>query len=154
MKTKKKANQTPLPEQQGFIFFPHTADAKFQAYGTTLEEAFRNAAYALVALMWDREKIAPKIRHPVEFKAGDAERLLVDFLEEVLFLLDSRSFFLHAVEELEIRRRNGHYVLSGIFWGDANGERYETHGDVKAITYNEMLIERNGRFMVQVVVDV
>ena len=42
---------------QKFKYLQHTADAKFQAFGKTLEEAFCNAALAMVSLMWDPEKI-------------------------------------------------------------------------------------------------
>jgi SHS2 domain-containing protein len=34
-----------------YRFLRHTADAKFQAFGTTLEEAFINAALATASLM-------------------------------------------------------------------------------------------------------
>ena len=81
-------------EWKGFQFFEHPADAKFQAYGKNMEEAFRNAAYALVSLMWDRAKILPKIEHSVVVEGRDLKQLLVGFLEEVLYLLDSRSFLL------------------------------------------------------------
>jgi len=132
----------------------HPADAKFQAYGSSLEEAFQNAAYALVSLMWDRKKIRPKIVHPVVVEGRDLSQLLVGFLEEVLYLLDSRSFLLHAVDDLSIVSGSDRYELRGLFCGDRFEAGQETFGDVKAITYHEMMIEQDGRVMVQVVVDV
>jgi len=38
---------------QKYRILPHTADAKFQAFGASLEEAFANAALATASLMWD-----------------------------------------------------------------------------------------------------
>ena len=139
---------------KSFTFFAHPADAKFQAYGVSLEEAFQNAAYALVSLMWDREKISPKIKHPVVVEGKDLEQLLVGFLEEVLYLLDSRSFLLNSVDDLTVVSVGDRYELKGLFYGDRFDEGQETFGDVKAITYHEMAIEQDGHVMVQVVVDV
>ena len=75
-------------------------------------------------------------------------------LEEVLFLWDVNGFLLGGVEELIIRQKEKAYILSAVFFGDINKEKYVTFGDVKAITYNEMeILEENG-FKVQVVVDI
>jgi SHS2 domain-containing protein len=137
-----------------YQFLEHTADAKFQAFGRSLEEAFENAAYATVSLMWDREKIARNIQQPVKVEGHDLEQLLVNFLEEILYLLDSQMFLLHSVEKIQIERRDEVYVLDSLFFGDDFGEHYQPYGDVKAITYNEMEVHTKNRFMVQVVVDV
>jgi len=137
-----------------YQFLEHTADAKFQAFGRSLEEAFENAAYALVSLMWEREKIGRKIQHSVKVEGRDLEQLLVNFLEEILYLLDSRMYLLHSVEKIQIQKIAEVYALDALFLGDDNGNQYQPYGDVKAITYNEMKIHTKNRFMVQVVVDV
>ena len=136
-----------------YQFLEHTADAKFQAFGRSLEEAFENAAYALVSLMWEREKIGRKIQHSVKVEGRDLEQLLVNFLEEILYLLDSRMYLLHSVEKIQIQKIAEVYALDALFLGDDNGNQYQPYGDVKAITYNEMKIHTKNRFMVQVVVD-
>jgi len=137
-----------------YQFLEHTADAKFQAFGGSLEEAFTNAAYAMVSLMWDRGKIERKIQQPVKVQGRDLKQLLVNYLEEILYLLDSQMFLLHAVENIQIRRIAKEYELEGLFLGDDYGSHYQPYGDVKAITYNEMEIHTGDRIMVQVVVDV
>jgi SHS2 domain-containing protein len=137
-----------------YQFLEHTADAKFQAFGRSLDEAFKNAAYAMVSLMWDREKIERKIQKPVKVEGRDLEQLLVNFLEEILYFLDSQIFLLHSVEKIQIQRIAEVYVLESLFLGDDYRNHYQPYGDVKAITYNEMEIHTKNRFMVQVVVDV
>jgi SHS2 domain-containing protein len=136
-----------------FVYLQHTADAKFQAFGTSLEECFRNAALATASLMWDAQKIEKKISHPFNIEGRDLKQVLSKFLEEMLYLLDSRMFLLHSVEEIKIKNEKDQYFLSAVFWGDSHSDRYQIFGDVKAITYNEMRIEGNDHFMVQVVVD-
>ncbi|MGD2245141.1 MAG: archease [Candidatus Aminicenantes bacterium] len=136
-----------------YRFLEHTADAKFQAFGNTLEDAFSNAALATASLMWDWEKIEQNVEHRVEIEGKDLKQLLCGFLEEIIYLLDSKSFLLGFPDNLRIEQKERKYTLKAFFKGDNFNKKYKIHGDVKAITYNEMEIENNDRFMVQVVVD-
>jgi SHS2 domain-containing protein len=137
-----------------YRFLDHTADAKFRAFGATLEEAFANAALALASVMWDWSRVAPRRRIPVEASGPDRERLLMDFLGEVLYLLDTRGFLLAGVENVAIRETEEGWRLRADFLGDAEPARYEISGEVKAVTLNEMRVE-NGHdgAWVQVVID-
>jgi len=137
-----------------YRFLPHTADAKFQAFGKTLEESFINAALATASLMWDWELIDKTIEHRVEVDGRDLEQLLFSFLEEIIYLLESKMFLLGGVDEIRIEKKNTGYILVAVFKGEQYSEKHMIFGDVKAITYNEMDIKRNDRFMVQVVVDI
>jgi len=136
-----------------YRILPHTADGKFRAYGRTLEEAFANAALAMASLMWDWRKIEPKIARSVRVTGTDREQLLVKFLGEVVFLLDTQRFLLAAVKDLMIREGPDGWALEAELRGDALSGRYEVYGGVKAVTYHEMRIEASDRVVVQVVVD-
>ncbi len=136
-----------------YRFLEHTADAKFQAFGETLEDAFCNAALATASLMWDWEEIEQNFEHRVEIEGKDLMQLLCGFLEEIIYLLDSQSFLLGFADHIKIEQKEKKYTLKAFFKGDNFTEKYKIYGDVKAITYNEMEIESNERFMVQVVVD-
>lgn len=140
--------------EQKYRFLKHTADAKFQAFGNTLEEAFCNAALATASLMWDWESIEIKVNRSVEVKGKDLKQLLMVFLEEILFLWDVQGFFLGKVEDLFIHKKEGSYTLRAVFLGDTKKSKYVTFGDVKAITYNEMEILEKKGFRIQVVVDI
>jgi SHS2 domain-containing protein len=137
-----------------YRFLSHTADAKFQALGQTLEEAFANAALATSSLMWDWKKVEKKVEYPVRAEGRDLEQLLVKFLEEILYLLDTKGFLLNSAEDMRIHKRDDGYVLNARFLGDNYSARYNLLGDVKAITYNEMSITKNDHYTVQVVVDI
>lgn len=137
-----------------YRFFPHTADAKFQAFGTTLEESFTNAALATASLMWDWEHVDKITEHRIRVEGRDLKQLLVSYLEEIIYLFESKMFLLGAVDEIRIDKKKENYSLMALFRGDRNSERYIIFRDVKAITYNEMVIEENDRVMVQVVVDI
>ena len=137
-----------------FRFLDHTADAKFQAYGRTLEEAFSNAVLAMGSLMWEPGKVEKRARHPVYVEGLDLEQILVKFLGEVIFLWETRGFLTAAAEDVRIEPAGGGFRLSALFRGDDRPEKYEVFGDVKAVTYNEMRIERGSPASVQVVLDI
>ena len=137
-----------------YRFLQHTADAKFQAFGATLEEAFANAALAVASVMWDWAKVARNVRLPVEVRGRDLERILYNYLEEILFLLDTRAFLLAGVDNVHIEETGEGWRLIADFVGDTNPAKYEIFGEVKAVTYNEMRIEKNAEgASVQVVID-
>lgn len=139
-----------------FVYLDHTADAKFRAFGRDIEEAFVNAALATANLMWDYEEIEPKVEHTVEVVGRDLEQLVFKFLTEILYLLEAKAFLLGAVENLSIfQEDSGEYRLNVRFLGDTHSEKYSVHGEVKAITYSDMKIEKDDHvpWTLQVVVD-
>jgi len=137
-----------------YKFFCHTADAKFQAFGQTLEETFAHAALAVASLMWDWKKIAKNIEISVVVEGKDLEQLLVNFLEEILYLLDTRNFLLGSIDIVSLEKEREDWKIQASFKGDKNAIKYEIFGNVKAITYNEMVVKNQSPFMVQVVADI
>ncbi len=130
---------------QKYEFFEHTADAKFRAYGNTFEEQLENAALAMFSVMTDVNKINPKIKKTIEISGKDKQTILYNFLEELLFLLDTDNFVPASLKEIKIYDGK----VKAIFLGD-RAENYSFHGEVKAVTFNEMEITDN---YVQVVID-
>jgi|TARA_Y100000310_G_scaffold118201_1_gene117018 SHS2 domain-containing protein len=136
-----------------YKFLEHTADAKFQAYGKSMEEAFSNAALAMFSIITDTKKINKKIKKGIKAEGTDLKSLLYNFLEEFLFLLDSNNFLLNSIKNIKIKKINDAYKLEATAIGD-KAENYETSGDIKAVTYNEMEVkEKKDNVMVQVVLD-
>ena len=138
-----------------YKFLEHTADAKFQAYGKSMEEAFSNAALAMFSIITDTKKIKKKIKKGIEARGHDLKSLLYNYLEELLFLIDTENFLLNHIEQLKLHKKEKEYFLEAIVVGDRYSEKYKTTGDIKAVTYNEMEIkEEKGKVMVQVVLDI
>jgi SHS2 domain-containing protein len=136
-----------------YEILPHPADGKFRAFGRNLEEAFSNAALATASFMWDWTRIEPRASVPVRVTGRDREQLLVKFLGEIIYLFETKSFLLGTVVDLKISVAGDGLELVAGFRGDAVSPRYEINGDVKAVTYNEMIIEDGDPVTVQVVVD-
>jgi len=141
-----------------YEFLSHLADAKFRAYGRSLEEVLANAALAMVSLMWEAEQIRPTRKEAIKVEASSLEQLTVKFLTEFLYLLDVKSFLLAKVESIKVEeaQKDGRklYRLEAEVAGDNISPEYEIYGLVKAVTYNEMKIEKtDGLWVLEVVVD-
>lgn len=133
-----------------YKFLKHTADIKFQAFGSTLESAFENSALAMANSMYSG-KVLPKIKKIIKVKGKDLESLLYNFLEEILFLLDSTNFF---ISKIKIKINQEDNILVAKLYGD-NAKNYKIGLDVKAVTYNEMFIKKiKSQWICQVVIDV
>jgi len=137
-----------------YEFIAHTADAKFRAFGRTLEEAFSNAALATASLMWDWKKVEKGTKREVKVEGRDLKQLLCSFLEEIIYLMDSEMFLLSSVDKVKIKKKGNQYNLEALFKGDKYSDKYTIFGEAKAITYNEMEIKKDRPVTLQVVVDV
>jgi SHS2 domain-containing protein len=137
-----------------YIYLAHTADAKFQAFGKSLEEAFANAAYAMTDVITDHKKVSNTIKKKIHVTSEDEKALLYDFLEQFLILLDTEKFILGKIIKITIRQKKK-LSLVAEFSGDNHPEYYETKTTIKAVTYQEMrVIQEKGRVVLQVVVDI
>jgi SHS2 domain-containing protein len=135
-----------------FEFLEHTADIKFRAYGKSLEEVFKNSGLALFnALTEDKVKEERKIK--IKVGGEDLKSLMYNFLEEFLFLFDSKNILFSRIECLAIKKED--LTLTCEFWVD-DSENYEIKNNIKAVTYSEMLVEKleDNSWLSQVVLDV
>ncbi|MBS3138308.1 archease [Candidatus Woesearchaeota archaeon] len=71
-----------------YEFFDHTADVLFQAYGKTLVELCTNAALALQDVQVKLSTVGAKRKKTIEITAQTPEKLLFDFLQELVFVKD------------------------------------------------------------------
>jgi|TARA_Y100000310_G_scaffold344913_1_gene460487 SHS2 domain-containing protein len=137
-----------------YKFLEHTADIKFQAFGKSIEEVFENSAWAMFNAMYDGKvkssSISKKLK--INVKGKDFESLMYNFLEEFLVLLDSEGFFLSKIEKIKIDKKK--FTLNVEVSGN-NSENYEISQHIKAVTYNDMFIHKEGKkWIAQVVIDV
>ena len=134
-----------------YCYLEHTADVKFQAFGNTLEEAFTNSAYALTNLLHKGEVKSVQDYH-IHAEGRDLESILYSFLEDFIFLLDSKNFLLSRVKNITIN--TDRTCLQADVTGD-NAANYELELGIKAVTYHDMFVKQEqGRWITQVVLDI
>ena len=138
-----------------FEYLDHTADLKVKAWGHTIEKAFENAALGGMNFIVDVKKVAKKEKHKIKVTSKRMESLLYDFLEELIFLIDTKSFIFAGAEDLVIIKTiSDEYELKCTAIGDSY-KHYERKGDIKAITYSDMKIsKKDNGFEIIVVYDI
>ncbi|MBD3209200.1 archease [Candidatus Woesearchaeota archaeon] len=137
-----------------FEYFEHTADTLFRAYGKDFEEALGNVILAVYNVIVDTEQVRAEVERSFTVKAGKQEALVYDLVEELLYLLDTEGFLCHNVKRCSFSGRPGAWKAGVVLVGDVRAERYDVSGQVKAPTYNQMLIgEWDGKVFIQAVLD-
>lgn len=120
-----------------FELLEHTADIGIAARGATREELFAAAARGLRAVISSPGVGEVTTERIIEVSAGDGEELMVNWLNEILFLFETGffpvDFVLDAVTETTARGR----VRGEPF----DPERHPVEREVKAATFHQIRVE-------------
>ena len=143
-----------------FDVLPHTADIKIRAYGSTLDELFKNALIGMFQSISPRavgcrivndRLVCPDLpeHHVIEIEAYNAESLLVDFLSEALFLSDVHN---QAYLDLTIHEITPTRIVAKLHGIPISG--FEVV-EIKAVTYHNLKINQVPEgFEVDIVFDI
>ncbi len=120
--------------------------------GGTCAEAFEQAALALTAIVADPRQVHPLERVELACEAPDDELLLVDWLNAVIYEMDTRHvLFCRYRVSLACHR------LRGEAWGESvDVRRHSPAVEPKGATYTALAVRReaDGSWLAQCVVDV
>jgi tRNA nucleotidyltransferase (CCA-adding enzyme) len=132
--------------------FSHEADMGVRGRGSSREQAFEQAALALVALTVDPGRVEPVEEVKIACQAPDQEVLLVDWLNACVYEMATRKMVFGRFEvELADNR------LAARAWGEkVEPARHALGVEVKGATYTELRVGQDdeGRWTAQCVVDV
>ncbi len=133
-----------------FQLIEHTADTGLVAYGSSLAEAFANAAYGLFSIITELNKVREVESRPVAVSAGDAESLLFEWLNHLIYVFDVEHLLFKRFDITEITKHN----LKATCWGEKyNPSRHHLKLGVKSATYHMLKVDREEN-RVQVIFDV
>lgn len=144
-------------KEAGFIYEDHTADVQARCWGKSLEEAFNQTAYSLMATITpDLKKISPKVEKKIKIEAEDKEALLFDFLSELLYIFDVEELVFNNIKVQIIKETEDLYVLNALLRGEKfDLTKHEIGVEVKAITYSFMEItESKNKVEISIVFDI
>jgi len=80
--------------EQGFEILEHTADIGIVARGKNLAEVFAQAAKGMFSLITDLNTVEERVERRVKVEAPDIESLLVAWLNELVYLFDTKIWYL------------------------------------------------------------
>lgn len=136
----------------GYRLVSHTADVIVEAWGPTRAACFGEAVRGLVASFAETTDVAASSRHETDLaSAGDDEDLLVDLLDEVIYLADA-----HGVVPVGGRFRDRDDGGLAVVFDVADVEAVRPSGAVpKATTYHGLEVVREaGRWRCRATIDV
>jgi SHS2 domain-containing protein len=139
-----------------FDYLEHTADVYISAHGTTMEEAFGNAALAMFEVMTDTDKILPAQQETVEVEAEDEYALLYSWLEALLVKFEVNGMFYSKFELETIKDTKEGFKLKAAVWGEKyDPKKHPQKTGVKAVTYHQMeFIKEKERFTLMFILDI
>jgi len=123
-----------------FEILEHTADIGFRARGRTAQDLFTASSMALVSVALETVAVSPRAEYPLEAAGCDRESLLVNWLSEVLFLLDGRQLVFHHFRIDELTSASARGVGVG---EPRDPARHQARLIVKGVTYHQLRIEQD-----------
>jgi protein archease len=122
-----------------YEIFGTTADVGVTSYGSTLPEALEAQAQGMFDVMAETDSVQPKEEFTVEADGTDDEVLLVDFLNELLFLFDAKRILLR---EFHITETGGGKLKASVRGEEIDLTRHVIKTPIKAVTYHMLKVER------------
>jgi len=132
----------------------HTADIGIRVQGSSLEDLFIKTAEALFDIsISSKRSLISAIDVPIAIEADSVDQLMVRWLQELLYIFESRHLTLSNFRIDEIDER--HLV------GSAKGSRFDStrHSQklcIKAVTYHQLEVVKDddGKWYAKVIFDI
>ena len=138
-----------------YKFLPDVAlaDIAFEAESDTLNGLFESCAMALTDIMVDPKTLRAKGTREISLKSDDPDRLLYDFLTELIVMKDVDSLLFL---EIDVDVKSSGTELSAVLTGEPiDRVRHTLRNDVKAVTMHMFGIRNEGqKWKATVVLDI
>jgi SHS2 domain-containing protein len=119
-----------------FQILPHTADLKIRAFGKTKEELFENAMVGMFESAKYQKNLKSQIsKVKVKLKSIDFPSLLVDFLSEVLYLVETKKL---VFKKIEFKKFSENEIEANLIGKSL--KRMGVH--IKGVTYHDLEIHQ------------
>jgi SHS2 domain-containing protein len=134
-----------------FEILDHTADIGIIVHGEDLKSLFENAGKTFFHLITDLKKVRLRTERKIEIGGESLERLMVDWLNELLYL--------HDVENLLFKRFHVESVGEAGLKAKVNGEIFQEgvhviKTEVKAVTYHQLEVrQEKGGWRARIIID-
>jgi SHS2 domain-containing protein len=124
----------------------HTGEVELEIEASTEEEIFSESLAGLAELLGGTPGGKPA-RHVLELTASDRAALLVEWLNELVFLAETEAFLPDRVAEIDLRELELRATVTG--------RRGDPTPLIKGVTYNHLdFSRRDGGWQARVVLDV
>jgi SHS2 domain-containing protein len=137
---------------EGYEYFDVAADVGVHAWAETLAGCFRQCALGVFDLIVPTQAVAPRETREVAARGGGVEALLVNWLNECLYVHDLEGFVIHDLEPPQVTGAFIHGILHG---EPVDPARHPRGTLVKAATFHGLEVtESAGRVSARVILDI
>ena len=137
---------------KSFEVIDHTADVGIIAYGAEIKQVFANAALALFSLITELENISEELKYDVEVVSEDRESLLVEWLNELIYLFDAEHVLL---KRFDVQSLSNTRLKATCYGEKIDPSRHKIKTGVKAATYHMLRIDKDNKgYKAQIIFDI
>jgi len=137
--------------EKDFEIVNHTADVGIIAYGADMNQAFANAARALFSLITELDDVDEILHRDTELTAPDEESLLVEWLNELIYLFDVENILF---KRFDITQLNNTRLKARSYGEKVDSSKHKLKTGVKAATYHMLKVDKSDGCKVQVLFDI
>ena len=137
--------------EKDFEIVNHTADVGIIAYGTDISHAFANAASALFSLITELDDVDEVLHRDMELIASDEESLLVEWLNELIYLFDVENIIF---KRFDITQLDSTQLKARSYGEKVDSSKHKLKIGVKAATYHMLKVNKANGCKVQVLFDI
>lgn len=127
-----------MSHPQGYDYFDVAADVGVAAWGPNLEETFRQVGHGVFALIVDPAGVEERESRELPASGETRENLLVNWINECLYLHDIEEFLPRRIEFPIFEERR----LLCRLWGEPlDPTRHRVGTLIKAATYHQLTLK-------------
>jgi SHS2 domain-containing protein len=144
------------PDTAGYAEIEHTADVGILVRGSSLEQLFANALFGMYYTLFGHITVPYIDRSSVKLSEPCLEDLLVAWLSEMNYNLQTNRFLAGEIRRISITRTKDSFNLKATLAGDKS-EKYMhlLQTEIKAVTYHQLqVIEKNGTYTARLIFDI
>jgi SHS2 domain-containing protein len=135
-----------------FEIIDHTADIGIVAYGADIKQVFANAALGLFNLMADLDNLKEDVKREIELSAEDVEVLLVEWLNELIYISEVEHIIF---KRFEINELSNTQLKATCFGEKIKPGQHRLKREIKAATYHMLRLDKeDGGYKVQIIFDI
>lgn len=134
-----------------YSVFSHTADIGLNVYAKTIKDIFKNAAEGMFSLLSSSVNKNKAIKKEFSVKGYDPENILVNWLNELLYLAYSEKALFHSYKIISLGKNSLTALVNGFKMYKDVSFPYE----IKSVTYHNIKIKKTKTgYRTQVIFDI
>lgn len=123
-----------------FEYFEHTADIGMRVRAATSAALIESAIVGLRTLLVGDSEVGSNDTRTIDIRGVEADLLLFDALNEVLFAFETEGFLPAAAFVMKVEGDNWRIAMLGEAF---DADRHTRHHEVKAVTYHGLSVNQS-----------